>query len=190
MYKTVKFSIIHSTSRAANYECLSPLKKFYTEYDYNMKILYYAFVLITAFSISGCVIPAEMFFRNKSDSVVRLTGKLIDRRYFDRLPNKVSFYDLPEKEKQIYGEWRETKFVTWLDTTNFFIDVPIKTIIDLEDVTDNFSLGLAFPRVIVIATTKDKTDTLARGDYSDIFSSKFKEKRRFLGTSTFYYDFE
>jgi len=131
-----------------------------------------------------------MFFRNKSNSVVRLEGQLIDKRYIDRLPNRVSVYNFPKKRNHIYGEWREIAFVTWLDTANFFINIPANSIVDLEDVTDDFALGLSFPKVILVAKTEAKTDTVAKGYYDDPVTTKFKEKRRFLGTSTLYYDFE
>ena len=155
-----------------------------------MKGLSYIFFCISFSLLSGCVIPAELFFRNKTGSVVKLHGQIMDRRYFDRLPNKATFYHFPEKEKDIYGEWKETNFITWVDTSNFFIDVPAKTIINLEDITDKFSLGLSFPKVLLIATTSNRTDTISKGYYADPVTTNFKVKRRFLGTYTYYYDFE
>jgi hypothetical protein len=129
-----------------------------------------------------------MVFRNKSGFVVRLEGKIIDSKQFDRLPNKVKFYRFPKKERQVYGEWQETGFIRWLDTTSFFVNVPANTIIHLDGVIDKFSLGLSLPDVLLIATTEQKTDTIIRENSYPV--EKFKTGRRFLGRWTFYYDYQ
>ena len=151
---------------------------------------YYAFYFFVLFLLSGCVIPVDMFFRNRSDTVVRIKGKLLTRKYFDRLPNRVSFYNFPSTKRNVCGVWQQDQLIQWIDTTEFFLDVPPNTIVDLENVTDRFALGLSFPKIILTAVTKDKIDTISKGYYDVPVTTKFKVQRRFLGTYTLYYDFE
>src|SRR5688572_20545909 len=98
------------------------------------KTMWRLFALVSIF-LSGCTIPAEVFFRNFSNEKVRLHATLVERRYFDKLPNKVNFYDTAIKRRQFYGDWRSSGLVTWVDTSTFYIDVPAFTVVDVEDVS-------------------------------------------------------
>jgi len=57
------------------------------------------FVLIS-FLLSGCIIPGDVFFRNFSNRTVRLQATLEDHRRFEKLPNKVNFYDTSTKDER------------------------------------------------------------------------------------------
>ena len=152
-----------------------------------MKVLRNFYIVATVFLFSGCIVPAKIYFRNKSSFTVRLKGKIAEKEDFNRLPNKVDFYTLPQKEKGDYGVWKQTTFLTWVDTANFFIDIPPNTVVDIEDVSDSYSLGLPFPRVVLIVTTENNTDILSNGS-AEFLYSKFVETRKFLSGFTYYYD--
>lgn len=122
---------------------------------------------------AGCTIPAEIYFRNLSPNSVRLQASLVDRRRFDKLPNRVNFYDTSTKKRQFYGEWRTDALVTWVDTSTFYIDVPAYTVVDLADISRGLTLGAKQPDVILSMIVNNKTDTLTTGDYSSIVA-KFK----------------
>src|SRR5215217_6732469 len=81
-------------------------------------------LVLISFLLSGCIIPADVFFRNFSNQTVRLQATLADRRRFEKLPNKVNFYDTSTKKRHFYGDWRTNAFVRWVDTTTFYIDIP------------------------------------------------------------------
>ncbi len=146
-------------------------------------------VLLILLFFTGCIIPADVFFRNFSGQQVRLQATLIDRRWFDKLPNKVSFYDTSKRKRQYYGDWRTTSFITWTDTTTFYIDVPAFTVINVADISNGFSLGGRKPDVVLTMIADNKTDTLTNRDYMS-FYDKFKTKGyNPFGTANFYYDY-
>ncbi|MEJ8818574.1 hypothetical protein [Lacibacter sp. H407] len=146
-------------------------------------------LVLISFLLSGCIIPAEVFFRNFSNQTVRLHATLADRRLFKKLPNKVSFYDTSTTKRQFYGDWRTNAFVTWVDTTNFYIDIPASTVVNIADVSNGLALGSNQPDVLLLAITDNKIDTLTTGDYSSL-AGKFKSNRYHpLGTAIYYYDF-
>lgn len=80
------------------------------------------FIISTLFT--GCTIPCSVFFRNLSNKTVGLKGKLVDRLYFDKLPNKVNFYDTVLNPKVMDGKWKYQQLVTWIDSTSFDINIP------------------------------------------------------------------
>lgn len=146
-------------------------------------------LVFISFVLSGCVIPAEVFFRNFSNQTVRLQATLADRRLFKKLPNKVYFYDTATKKRQFYGDWRTNAFVSWVDTTTFYIDIPASTVINIADVSNGLALGSNQPDVLLLAITDNKRDTLTTGDYPSL-AAKFKSNRYHpLGTAIYYYDF-
>src|SRR4051812_45575951 len=109
-------------------------------------------VLISIFLV-GCTIPAEIFFRNFSNRKVRLQATLVDRFRFDKLPNKVNFYDTATKSRQYAGDWQSSRLVTWLDTATFYIDVPPFTILNLADISRGLVLGARQPDVVLLMIT-------------------------------------
>ncbi len=130
-----------------------------------------------------------MFFRNFSNQNVRLQASLIDRRRFDKLPNKVSFYDTTVKKRKYYGDWRQDSLVTWVDATTFYIDIPAFTVINIADVSNGLTLGSRQPEVLLLMIADNKTDTLTTGDYASL-ADKFKSKGyNPFGTAIYYYDF-
>jgi hypothetical protein len=146
-------------------------------------------LLLIAFLFAGCTIPAEVFFRNFSGEKVRLQASLIDRSRFNKLPNKVTFYDTSTRKHQYYGNWRENGLVTWVDTATFFIDVPAHTVINIADVSNGLTLGSRQPEVLLLMISAGKTDTLTKGDYPSL-AAKFKTKGyNPFGTAVYYYDF-
>lgn len=147
------------------------------------------FILLIALLFAGCEIPAEVYFRNFSGQTVRLQASLIDRSRFNKLPNRVTFYDTSTRKRQYYGNWRRNGLVTWVDTATFYVDVPAYTIINIADVSNGLTLGSKEPEVLLLLISDHKTDTLMKGDYSSL-ARKFKEKGyNPLGTVKYYYDF-
>lgn len=142
--------------------------------------------ILIAIILSGCTIPATVLFRNYSNNSVRLQATLIDRSYFEKLPNKVDFYDTSKKKKQFYGEWQKSKLVTWADTTTFYIDVPAFTVVDIADVSDGLTLGARQPNVLLLLVANNKVDTLTTGDYTSLVK-KFKSNRLPLFKNPVYY---
>jgi len=102
--------------------------------------------------------PTNLYFRNLSDQPVRLIGRLVDKNRFEKLPNKVDFYDMPTSKKEMHGERKYRQFVTWTDSTGFFIDVPANIVIDVADISRGLRLGKV-PDVMLVTTTTIKTDT-------------------------------
>jgi hypothetical protein len=151
--------------------------------------LMWRLILLVAFLLAGCTIPAEVFFRNFSAKKVRLQATLIDRSRFDKLPNKVTFYDTATRKHLYYGNWRSNGLVTWVDTATFYVDVPAYTVINLADVSNGLTLGSRQPEVLLLLIADNKTDTLTTGDYPSL-ALKFTQKGyNPLGTVKYYYDF-
>jgi hypothetical protein len=145
------------------------------------------FIFLFCSLLLGCTIPCEIFFRNLSNETVRLDGKLNDRWYFDKLPNKVDFYDTTQNSKHIYGKWKFQKLITWTDSTNFHIDIPPYCIIDVGDISNGLTLGAKSPDVFLVTSSSIKTDTLTTGDYPSL-TTKFHVKRAFFSKPIYYYD--
>jgi hypothetical protein len=146
-----------------------------------------AFIFFICVQFIGCTIPCDIFFRNLSDEEVQLKGKLVDRKYFDKLPNRVNFYDTAHKSKQIYGELKFRKLITWIDSNRFHIDIPPHCVVDLSDVSNGLTLGTTSPNVLLIISRSTKVDTLTTGDYSSVVA-KFRVKSAFLSKPIYYYD--
>jgi len=146
------------------------------------------FILLISILFAGCTIPAKVFFRNFSNQKVRLQATLVDRRFFDKLPNKVDFYDTATRKKQYVGEWRATDLVTWTNTTTFYIDVPPFTVVDVDDVSRGLVLGARSPDVQLVMFSENKIDTLTDGDYISL-AAKFKTTGwGMFKTPIYYYD--
>jgi len=137
--------------------------------------------------LTGCTIPCNVFFRNLSNKIVGLKGKLVDRQYFDKLPNKVNFYDTAQNPKGMHGKWEYQQLVTWIDSTNFDIDIPPFSVINLADVSMGLTLGTTSPNVLLIVVSGTKADTLTTGDYLSL-KAKFKEKYAAFSKPVYYYD--
>lgn len=150
-----------------------------------MKIL--TIFIITLFFFTGCTIPCEIYFRNFSKETIKLQATLLNRNNFDKLPNKVSFYDSAKNKRRIYGDWKYQKLVTWIDSTTFFIDIPSKTIIDVGDISNGLILGTISPGVILIAFKTRGNDTITTGDYHSV-AIKFQQKRSLFAKPIYYYD--
>jgi hypothetical protein len=146
---------------------------------------YFSIFIFTLFT--GCTIPCDVFFRNLSNETIELKGKLIDRRYFDKLPNKVNFYDTAQNSKQIYGKWKYQQLITWIDSVNFHIDIPPFSIINVGDVSNGLTLGAKSPDVLLIVFSNTKADTLTTGDYPSL-AAKFQAKRKIFSKPVYYYD--
>ncbi len=146
-------------------------------------------ILLITCLFSGCTIPAEVFFRNYSNQKVRLQASLIDRSRFNKLPNKVTFYDTSTRKRQYYGHWWANGLVTWVDTATFYVDVPAYTVINIADVSNGLTLGSRQPEVLLLLIADNKTDTLTTGNYPSLVE-KFKSKGyNPFGTAIYYYDF-
>lgn len=144
---------------------------------------------LTLLLLAGCTIPAHIYFRNYSNKSVQLRATLIDRRYFDKLPNKVNFYDTATMEKKYFGEWQYEGLVTWTDTTSFYINVPAYTLVNLADVSNGLTLGARQPDVLLVLITDHKVDTLITGDFFSV-DKKFKSvPYGVFRDQVYYYDF-
>ncbi len=144
-------------------------------------------ILLATVFFAGCTVPAEVYFRNYSNKAVRLQATLTDRRRFEKLPNKVTFYDTATK-KQWYGNWRSTAMVTWTDTATFYIDVPAFTVVNVADISRGLILGSREPDVMLLMMADNKTDTLTTGDYLSV-TKKFKyEGYTMFKPAIYYYD--
>lgn len=137
--------------------------------------------------LTGCTIPCGIYFRNLTGSVVRLQATLLDRCYFDKLPNAVNFYDTAQKSKTIIGNWKYQRLVTWVDSTGFFIDVPPKTSIDVADISNGLTLGTHSPMILLLAVRENKIDTVTTGYYTSV-ADKFKVKGGAFSKPVYYYD--
>jgi hypothetical protein len=142
-------------------------------------------ILIAVF-LSGCTIPASVLFRNFSNETVRLQATLIDRRRFDKLPNKVDFYDTAIKKRQFYGDWQASSLVTYVDTTTFYIDVPAFTVVDVADVSRGRVLGARSPDVLLLMIIGNEVDTLTTGGYTSL-AGKFQSTGYGIFKNPFYY---
>ena len=147
------------------------------------------YTFIFCILLSGCTIPCEIFFRNLTNEPVVLNGKLVNRRYFDKLPNTVNFYDTAQKAKDIYGTWQYQRLVTWTDSVHFHIDIPAHMVIDVSDVSNGLTLGSKLPDVLLVVTSGGKADTITTGDYPSV-AAKFKEKRSVFSKPVYYYDWK
>ena len=135
---------------------------------------------------AGCTIPAEILFRNYSNRKVMLDVSLADRKFFDRLPNKVNFYDTSASKHQFSGGWRASTFVTWVDSITFYLEVPPFTVVDVADISNGLTLGTKQPDVMLIMTTDHRADTLITGSYVSV-AKKFKSTGYGLFKSPVYY---
>jgi hypothetical protein len=156
-----------------------------SDYLNTMKIL--TIFIVTLFFFAGCTIPCEIYFRNFSNETIKLQATLLDRNNFDKLPNRVSFYDSAKNKNHIYGDWKYQKLVTWIDSTTFFIEIPSKTIIDVKDISNGLTLGTMSPDIILIAVKSNGTDTITTGDYHSI-ADKFQQKKFLFAKPIYYYD--
>jgi hypothetical protein len=136
--------------------------------------------------LSGCTIPATVLFRSYSNGTVRLQATLVDRRRFEKLPNKVDFYDTSTKKPQFFGVWQASSLVTWVDTTTFYVDVPPFTVVDVADVSRGLVLGAGTPDVLLLMMKDKKVDTLTTGDYS-FLAEKFQSTGYGLFRNPVYY---
>lgn len=143
-------------------------------------------ILLASVFLAGCTIPAEVYFRNYSDKKTRLQASLVDRRLFDKLPNRITFYDTATKKHDLYGKWRLSTLVTWVDSTRFYVDIPAFTVINIEDISRGLTLGAKEPDIILTMTTDNKTDTLMTGEYFSIVK-KFKERGYGIFRPAIYY---
>jgi hypothetical protein len=143
-------------------------------------------LLLSAFLLAGCVVPAKIYFRNLSTEQVRLRGTLVDRRRFKKLPNNVNLFDTAAKSSTICGRWRREDFVTWTDTTTFYLDVPAFTVIDLKDISNGLILGTHEPNVLLVVIRKNRTDTVTTGDLASV-EQKFKRRPYNTFTDPIYY---
>jgi hypothetical protein len=138
--------------------------------------------------LSGCTIPATVLFRNYSNERVRLKARLIDRRRFDKLPNKVDFYDTTTKGRQYYGDWRSNGLVTWVDTTTFYIDIPAFTVVNVADISRRLVLGAGQPDVLLLMIANNKVDTLTTGDYFSLVEKFQSTGYGLFRNPVYYYD--
>ena len=138
--------------------------------------------------LSGCTIPATVLFRNFSKETVRLQATLIDRHRFDKLPNKVDFYDTATKKRQYYGDWRTSSLVTYIDTNTFYIDVPAFTVVDVADISRGLVLGARSPDVLLLMITGNKVDTLTTGGYSSLAEKFHSTGYGLFKNPVYYYD--
>ena len=145
------------------------------------------FIIIICSFFLGCTIPCDIFLKNLSNETVRLDGKLLNRWYFDKLPNTVDFYDTAQNPKQVFGKWKYQKLITWVDSTNFHIEIPPYCIIDLADVSNGLTLGAKSPDVFLVVSSRTKVDTLTTGDYPSL-AAKFQVKRAFFSNPIYHYD--
>ncbi len=150
-----------------------------------VKTIIATFIISTLFT--GCTIPCNVFFRNLSNKTVGLKGKLVDRRYFDKLPNKVNFYDTAQNPKDIYGKWKYQQLVTWTDSTSFNIGIPSFSVINLADISLGLPLGTTSPNVLLIVFSGTKADTLTTGDYLSL-QAKFRKKYAVFSKPLYCYD--
>lgn len=142
--------------------------------------------ILISIILCGCTIPVTVLFRNYSNNTVRLQASLIARSYFEKLPNKVHFYDTSKKKRQFYGDWEKSGLVTWVDPTTFYIDVPAFTVVDIADVSDGLTLGAREPYVLLLLIANNKVDTLTTGDYTSLIK-KFKSNGLPLFKNPVYY---
>ncbi|MBC7421912.1 MAG: hypothetical protein H7334_00495 [Ferruginibacter sp.] len=149
------------------------------------KTIIATFIICTVFT--GCTIPCNVFFRNLSSKTVGLKGKLVDRQYFDKLPNKVNFYDTAQNLKDMHGKWKYQQLVTWVDSTSFDINIPPFSVINLADVSMGLTLGTTSPNVLLMVFSGTKADTLTTGDYLSL-KAKFREKNAVFSKPIYYYD--
>ena len=147
--------------------------------------VFFTFFICALFS--GCTIPCDFFFRNLSNETALLKGRLVDRWRFDKLTNKVNFYETAQTSRKIYGEWKYQKLVIWTDSVSFEIDIPAYNIIDFSDVSRGLTLGAKSPDVLLIISSNTKIDTLSTGDYISL-KEKFHVKGCFFSTPVYYYD--
>lgn len=138
--------------------------------------------------LSGCTIPATVLFRNFSNKTVRLQATLVDRSRFDKLPNKVDFYDTATKKRQFYGDWQASSLVTYLDTTTFYIDVPAFTVVDVANVSNGLVLGARSPDVLLLMITGNKVDTLTTGYYPSLAEKFQSTGYGIFKNPVYYYD--
>ncbi len=143
-------------------------------------------LLLIIICLAGCTIPAKIFFQNLSSEKVRLQCTLVDRRQFDKLPNKVDFFETTTMKKQTLGVWKARGFVAWLDTTTFYIDVPAHTGVDVADISRGLVVGARHPSVLLLLIAQGKIDTLTTGDYSSL-AAKFKATGYGVFRSPVYY---
>jgi hypothetical protein len=146
------------------------------------------FFLLILVLLSGCTIPALVYFRNYSDKKVRLQATLVNRSYFKKLPNLVDFYDTATKRKEYFGHWQSGILVTWVDSTTFYIDIPPATVINIADISKGLVLGARQPDVLLLLINGEKRDTLTTGDYLSL-AKKFKSTGYgAFKTPVYYYD--
>jgi hypothetical protein len=135
---------------------------------------------------AGCTIPCNIYFINHSGETVRLKASLLNRERFNKLPNKVNFYDTAQKKRLFTGDWRTTQLVTWKDSVNFFIDVPAHTVIDIADISNGLTLGSKAPGILLVIEKNSTTDTILSGDYLSV-SKKFAFKNSFFNKPSYSY---
>jgi hypothetical protein len=154
-----------------------------------MKIQFLARIITIALylSIVGCTKPCELYLRNFTNYSVKLQGKINNRRDHYKLPNSVYFYKTPITDKQMHGEWQSTELITWIDSINFFINIPAQSVIDLKDVSRGLVLGAVSPGVFITISYPAHLDTLMTGDYRSL-KDKFRSQSSFLSDPIFYYD--
>lgn len=89
--------------------------------------------------LQGCTMPCNIYFRNLFQATVGLNVQLTSRDYFTKLPNKNSILRITKKGKNICGDWKQNQLITWVDSVNFYIDVPTNTVVNLKDISNGLT---------------------------------------------------
>jgi hypothetical protein len=105
-----------------------------------LKNFFFLFVVIL---FNGCTLPCNFLFRNLSNNTVLLQVTIKDKSFFNKLPNSVALYNLPKNEKKLIGIERSSMLVKWIDTSHFEVEVPPKTVIQLDDIGKPLVLGIS-----------------------------------------------
>jgi hypothetical protein len=120
---------------------------------------------------------------------VRLQVKINDRFSHHKVPNRVSFYDIPLSGGGMHGAWRTQALVEWIDSTSFLIDIPGQTVINLKDVSRGLTKGTVSPGVFATVAYQGRVDTVMTGDYQSV-TDRFKFKPAVFSEPIYYYDIE
>ncbi|MCO5241459.1 MAG: hypothetical protein M9904_15530 [Chitinophagaceae bacterium] len=152
-----------------------------------MKNIRIILMVLSLHLISSCSWKFDACIRNLTDAAALVDVYLLDIRNMKTLPNQIRMTNRVINLERGYKRFLDsTQNVTWVDINHFRLEINPHTTVDLSDMAGIFINGTPRNKIMVIASSAHKTDTLLNGEPGFAFR-KLNYKGRFF-THILYHD--
>ncbi len=135
-----------------------------------MKNIRIILIVLSLYLISSCSWEFQACIRNLTNAAASVDVYLLDTRNMKTLPNQIRMTNRIINLKRGYKRFLDsTQNVTWIDINHFRLEIKPRTTVDLSDMAGIFINGSPRNKVMVIASSAQKTDTLLNGEYGFAF---------------------